>query len=493
MLDAASLYSTDPARAHLLALRANALRAALARESVNEFIEYVGRDEETNTPLKQGGPQRKLQRLAHAHPRLLLFSHPELGKTAGVSVLRMLHELGRDPTLRVVIVSETQSLSRKIARSMQGYITREDSTLREVFPGLVPGRKWTETSFDVARPGTSKDYSVQAVGVGVGVMGTRIDRLCMDDVLTHENTRTEARRKEIKHWFNKTISSRLSRRARVIFMGQAWHPEDLMHDLERTPGWFTARFPVEDADGYPTWPERWPLARIEEKRTTLPPGDFARELLCLARSDDDARFKQDWIDRCLRRGEGVQVTHSIASLPPGYRTYTGVDLGTRDKAGSDLTVFFTILLHPDGTREVLCCESGRWTAPDILERIVSTHERYKSIVAVESNAAQDFLRQMLTKTSAIPVFPFTTGKNKHDPAFGVEALALEIYNGKWLIPAKGGKPATPELGAWIREMLHYTPEAHTGDRLMSSWVSKMAAEGAVGIRRKGKVGRSPVR
>ena len=46
-------------------------------------------------------------------------------------------------------------------------------------------------------------------------------------------------------------------------------------------------------------------------------------------------------------------------------TITGVDLGTRENTTSDLTVLFTICVHPHESREVLWIESGRWTAPAI--------------------------------------------------------------------------------------------------------------------------------
>ena len=480
-----------PDQAELMVRRAAVFRSTLARDSVNEFIELVGKDEETGKPVRQARLHRRMQNLANTHPRLVIWSHPEGGKTNQFSILRPLWRLGRNANLRVVIVSETSSLSRKIVRAQQGYLQDPDSEIHDVFPELLPGTKWTETAYDVQRHDGSrkraKDFSVQAIGVGSGVMGTRIDELLLDDVLTHDNTRSERARAEFAHWFNKTIMSRLSGRARVTFLGNAWHPLDQMHRLAKTPGWFAQKFPVLDAEGRPTWPEKWPAERIDERRRTTPPTEFARELLCEARSDEDARFKQDWIDRCLRRGDGLPLTSEL--MPPsGYRTYTGVDLGTREKPGADLTVFFTLILHPDGSREVLEVQSGRWNAPEIMARLRDVHRRFRSIVAVEGNAAQDFIRQLVTKESAIPVLPFTTDKTKHDPAFGVETLAVEMFNGKWIIPSSGGLPASPELAAWISEMLHYTPGEHTGDRLMASWIAKQAAEGLIGVRRKGRVG-----
>jgi len=64
------------------------------------------------------------------------------------------------------------------------------------------------------------------------------------------------------------------------------------------------------------------------------------------------------------------------------------------------------------------------------------------------------------------VRPFTTGRNKVHPEFGIESLAAEMAAGKWIIPNRDGKMHS-EVEALINEMLYYDPKAHTGDRLMS--------------------------
>jgi hypothetical protein len=151
-----------------------------------------------------------------------------------------------------------------------------------------------------------------------------------------------------------------------------------------------------------------------------------------------------------------------------------VDLAIQQHSGADLTVFFTILVHPNGDREVLNLESGRMAGPDIVNKIREVHHRYQGIVFVENNAAQDFILQFTRYGSAVPVRPFTTGRNKAHPEFGVESMAAEMAGGKWIIPNVNGK-MHPELDAWVNEMLYYDPRSHTGDRLMASWFAREAA------------------
>src|SRR5574337_1595543 len=83
------------------AARAHAARVALAREDPSVFAGLVMRDEKTNKPIKQALVHEAWQELATKHDRLLIWSHPESGKTQQLSISRVLWELGRNPSLRV--------------------------------------------------------------------------------------------------------------------------------------------------------------------------------------------------------------------------------------------------------------------------------------------------------------------------------------------------------------------------------------------------------
>ena len=463
--------------AQAMAERSRELRREVARRDVNEFIEYVGRDEETGKPLVQAPIHEDFQNLANVHSRLIVWAHIEAGKTQQFSVLRPLWLLGRDSTLRIAVISRTKDQAMKIADAAKNYIEKSEE-LHDVFPHLTPGKKWSSASFNVAQavPSWKKDRNFQALGVGSAVLGARLDIVILDDVLDWTNTRTDEQRKAIAKWYAKQVAGRLTRRGRIIIAGNAWHPEDLMHALAVNTGvWFSRKFPVlDDKTGVPTWPEQWPADRIEKWKQENPT-EWQRQLFCIAAADGDQRFKEEWIRRCLARGDGRGMPYALRVVPKGYRTYTGVDIGTRKTKKSGLTVLFTICVHPNGDREVLCVESGKWTGPEIVAKIRDVHRRYLSIVLVEDNAAQIFIQQFASRDDEgrpLPVMPFTTGKNKTDPDFGIESMAIELHNGVWIIPSKAGVPLTQEVAEWITEMLDYSRAAHTGDRLMASWFSR---------------------
>ena len=464
------------------ARKAHAAHMRLCREDVNAFAEYVMRDEATGEPLRQAPVHEEWHRLADAHDRCLLWSMVGAGKTVQMSIIRTLWELGRDPNLRFLILSNTVSQAIKIARPIQQMI-ESSAELHEVFPGLRKSSRdsdpWNQTAMTVERTIIAKDPSIQVMGVRGPIIGSRLDRVVIDDILDVENTRTQSGRDSLADWVFASITSRLEPTAKVLCVGTAFHPQDLMHRLMKLAGWVARQFPVVNAMGALLWEAMWPQARIDRRRSELPPVEFARQMLCVARDDATSRFKAEWIQTAMERGKGRELAYGLQRIPSGCAVYTGVDLAVSLKDSADFTAFFTILVHPNQDREVLDVTAGRWTGPDILKRLVDIHNRYHGVMVVESNAAQKYLIQFANASTAIPIRPYNTGKNKTHPEFGIESIATELANGKWIIPNRDGTSVHPEIAAWLSELLYYDPSAHTGDRLMACFFSREAAAGRV--------------
>lgn len=450
------------------------VRIKLARTNPNHFCEFVLKDEETGRPVKQAPIHETWHHLCDTLDRLLIWAHIESGKTQQMAIARTLWDLGNNPNLRFLIISNTYNQAAKLGATIRQYI-EQSADLHDVFPHLKKSTPWGEKAFSVERPTFAKDASVQVTGIHGSVLGSRVDRILLDDVLDYENCRTEISRKDVIDWWKSTPAGRLIEGGKIRCIGTAFHPSDLLHAFAQTPGWQAYRYPVVNPEtGQPRWPSRWPLPRIAAKREELGSVEFTRQMLCEARDDATAKFKREWIERCLFLGNGTVPATALKIVPRGFKVFTGVDLAVQQKDSSDLTCMFTIAVDPMGVRNVLSCESGRWAGPEIVDRIIDVHHRYQSIVIVENNAAQDFILQFARARSAVPMRAFTTGRSKAHPEFGIEGIATEMENGKWKIPNRDGA-CHPEIQAWIDEMLYYDPGAHTGDRLMASWFARWAA------------------
>jgi len=473
----------------------------LARVDCPTFCEVALKDEETGTPIVVQDFQLEWHYLVDEHRYVVIWTFPESGKTQQLAIARIIWLLGNDPRRRYAILSATQGQSKKIIRAIQGHIT-QNQVVHDVFPWLRRGPLWTDNAIEIDRPQGIKDPSVQAYSPEGGtIQGARLNGLLIDDVLTEINTRTAYQRDKVEDWIRASAFSRLADDAWVAFLTNAWHPKDMAHRLE-DQGWAARRYPVLDPDGNPTWPDRWSPERIERARSdTLGPIEFARQMMCQPRDESESRFRREWVETCLERGADVPLVRSLddlrercpyiasevdltdaiarlGGLPEGFITVTGVDLAVSRSERADLTALFTIGVRATGDRQVLEIQAGRWSGPEIIERIVSTHERFRSVVVVENNAAQDFVVQWVRERApGMRVRSFTTGRNKLSPEYGVESLAAEMSAGMWIIPSAGG--IDPQVGEWIGEMYSYDPRSHTGDRLMASWIAREAARAYV--------------
>lgn len=464
---------------------------ALAREDCALFCELVLRDEETGQPIEMTAMHLEWHHAANQGQNLIIWAFPESGKSQMMSIGRTLWLLGKNPRLRIAILAAAERQVKKLIASLRRHI-ESNTVLHKIFPDLKRGDLWTDNAISVQRPGIIKDPSVQAISPSGAIQGARVNVLIIDDVLVEENTRTAYQRDKIATWIRVSAFSRLSRKSQVVMLANAFHPDDFAHQLARL-GWWAKKYPVLDEQGKPTYPQRWPMERIERVRSEeLGPTEFARMMLCQARADEDARFQAGWIDQCKLRGRGYPMPRTLEAFvgwvgpvfwdkreiewqfkprikfPPGFIALTGVDLGVSQRDAADPSVLFTILLWPDGTRQVIDVRRGKWQSPAIIKNVLEVHEAYGSVFLVENNAAQEYLVQwIVAEHPDIVIKGFRTGKNKRDLAYGVESIAGELEDQKWLIPSAKDGSVHPNVRVWEQEMLYYAPDGHTGDVLMA--------------------------
>lgn len=488
--------------------RARSARIRLARTDPVAFNEYVLRDEKTGGPISMAPMHIEWQRFFTEHRRGLLWSHVEAGKTSQVSIGRVLFEIGRDPTKRVVIMGNAHSYAKKVVTTHKRYI-ESSKRYRRVFPHVKPSTPWTTTSITIERPVISKDPTVQALGFHGDIIGSRIDDLVLDDVLDYENTRTPEVRIELREWILQSLMGRLTEEARVWVLGNAYYADDLLHWLAEHMAYPWRKYPVKDEQtGAFAFPQQWNDARLEKAIADLGgPGhpEVDRQLWCKPRTDASSRCKEEWIVQCLARGEGIELLDGLtpeelaelATPEDGApEVHIGVDIAVKRKGKAlkraGKSVVFVILSWPvSGERQVIWLKSGRWSALEIVQNTLDAVKRFHGVAHVEDNGAQDFILQgahgewsadVGDAANALVVLPWHTGGNKTHPVIGVESVFTELARSKWIIPSipdpeREGrlKGATEELREWIGEMLNYTPLRHTGDHFMASWMAKEGA------------------
>ena len=515
-----NLYSEESER---LAKRALVRLGYRARHDPAEFFEFVIRHELTKRPLHVAAHQRLLFSFAIAHRHVVIRMPWDHGKSFSVASLG-LWLTGNDVTQRGLIVSHSVEQSKKLLRMDKDYLEDDslNAALQITFPHLRRSTRandpWTQDQITVERPAGIRDPSMHAIGIGAKIAGSRLSWALTDDLVDDTNAFSPRDRKELEDVFTQRILSRMDQdKSRVIVTNVPWHQDDLTYFLERTMGFATL---IMDVDGFvrwtnasdhwvrgaldqhlrpsvtrasgkhdwyrlrahdpdpdeviPLWPERRSRENIEHLRRTWPTQVFARMAMCEPFSEEQMRCQREWVERCKGRGAGMTLVSRYDGPLP---TFTGVDIAIGRKKKNDLSTLFTIALDTDRSRRVLNIESGRWTGPEIVKRVIANAEAYHATVAVEGNAAQDFIRQFAVdeRRDLRIVAHSTQAANKGNVEFGVEGLFTEFQNGAWIIPCAEDGHCDPEVEAWINECLYYQPEGHTGDRLMASWIATEAS------------------
>lgn len=480
-----------------------------AREDPIAFFELFGKTQKGEAYRIQPFQRNWIEAISKPRSRVLIAAPPEHGKTELISRLWAAWQVGKHPEENVALVKSDKFEAEKAAATVRT-MAFENELYSRVFPDVKParGRMALDRQAGFRLDGsTSQHLTFQAFTWSAFKSGPRVNTMIVDDVLDFDNTRTPGRRKAMIEKWNNIFDNRIVEDGRAIFLTNTHHPQDLAHELMKNPEWTvivdsavvgakSAEGWVSDKEAFSLWPEQWSIERLLKKLTTIGPLAFGFKFLNISIDEATQRFRPGWIARCLERGRGLRFR-------PDYDgpAFIGIDPGTRPDKDSDLTVFFVYAAQPDGSRLLLDMESGRFGAPELLSRLRAIHGRFpRATIYPESNAAQAWIAQFGADIAGIPIVPHvTTGSNKWDESWGVESLAVELFNGRWILPsgeASFGEDLHslaglhPELKALIEEMLLYRPDAHTGDRLMAMWIAREGMRlGAAGTVKFNAMGR----
>jgi len=469
-------------------------RVELARRDPAAFVEYAIPDEKTQREITNAPFHEEWHRFCSENDWGVISAAVEHGKSIQLGIGRVIWEIGKNPSLRCLLVGANDDAARKMLNAIRRHIDR-NPRVREVFPELrrsgERGDPWSDEDIRVAGASLSRDPTIQSRSVGSrNILGSRLDLVIIDDLLQLDNTRTKTQRDKLEEWFDDVVFTRVSDDyenqdyGRIWFIGNPWHADDLLARLKARPGFASIETPaVENPDDPPSqwrpkWPEKWPLARLLKKRLGMLAASFARKYLCRVLDASQRRFKKEWIDHMFAQGRGREL---LRVQPVGrggvpLRCFTGLDPAASEKDINALSALFTIAVDHANRRIVVDCRSGRWTGPELLEQCVEVCTTFDSELVVESNATQKWMQQF-AKERGINARTFFTGShNKFSEIYGVESLAIELKNGLWVAPSgKTGQERPEELVEWSNDCMDYDPASHTGDRLMASWLAREGA------------------
>jgi hypothetical protein len=125
--------------------------------------------------------------------QLLCNTPPEHGKSTTLTVNYVTWRIVQDPNIRILLVSKTQDMAKRFLMAIKDRLSENEryADLQRTFGpvgGFAENAIWAAEKIRVngADSGESA-YTVQAVGIGGHIYGTRTDLAIMDDCVDHTN------------------------------------------------------------------------------------------------------------------------------------------------------------------------------------------------------------------------------------------------------------------------------------------------------------------
>lgn len=448
-------------------------------------------------------------------------------KSTTITTNYVVWRICQDPSLRVLIISKTQALAAKFLFAIKQRLaeSRAYADLQRDFAppgGWAEGAStWTTTQIRVAGVDSGeKDYTVEAVGLGGQIYGTRTDLVIMDDCV--DNTNHQQFEAQI-NWIQNIVGSRVADMGgRMLLVGTRMETADLYSEIlkpqyysdgaspwtyltqpavlefaENSDDWKTLwprtnRPPVSKAarnqaiaEGWPKdgmWPA-WPGRALAKKRSRMTPRNWSMVYM-QDQVADDAIFKMEDVQGCIDR---ARYPGRMFDGQSDHRKY-GMDgllvVAGLDPAAAGCTAMVVVGLdRRTGQRWVLDVVNKRGMPPhEMRAEIKRLTERYGiSEWRVEKNAYQGSITQdqdikdHLNARGCL-MSPHHTDAKKWDADFGVASMALLFEGwrqGRNLIrlpsqsQSEGVRALIEQLCAWFPETKGLT------DTVMALWFTEI--------------------
>lgn len=410
---------------------------------------------------------------------LLINTPPEHAKSTTITMNYVTYRICQDPNIRVIIVSQTQEMAKRFLRGIKDRLASENRNYQKLQVDFAPeggfddgAAAWTADSIYVSsasRDSGEKDPTVQALGIGGHIYGSRADLIILDDCVTGKNAHEYEKQMD---WLQREVYNRLSYPGgRILLVGTRLAPIDLYGEIikddyygEESSPWTYLTQPavLEFADSSDDWVTLWPRTNrppvsiagrqlvqqdddglwpmwtgeaLRKRRASMSPKNWA--LVYMQESVvEDAIFPMKAVTGCV---DGMRAAGAMTRGAPGHRR-NGMDglyvVGGFDPAmtGHSAAVVMGVDRY-SGERWVLDVWSkGNLKPDDIFDKIKEFTVKYGiNEWRIEKNA----MNLMVTQNRDIKMFlgsrgcllrEHFTGSNKWDADFGVASMSV-LFDG----------------------------------------------------------------
>ena len=382
------------------------------------------------------GLQRQMLAHALAHPSWYAELPRGHAKTSTYAHL-LAWMIGRRPSLRAKIISQTDPDAAETSRFVQDIVTSE--VFHACFPDikLHPRRRGVE-AWAVLAPGmaSKRDATVKASGI-LGRTGGRADILWLDDVCDLRNAilnpgdRAKVKEAYANVWLP-MLDATSRHTTRTWRTATPWHTDDITADWRKSAQKRGTLLRTPCVGLVSPWPEFWTPELLAERQEEMGPIGYARAYELVPLSADLLVFKPEWL-----------MGARWDTLPPEGRlmTVAAIDFAYTAKSAQkpDPDWSVCIVAKVDFSGEVYAIEMLRMRTdfPAFESAARDLMGRHGCKMAfVEANGPQKGIVDAFQRNCRVPLVPMPRDKDKMSRAVDVQAF---VAAGKFRLPAQGSE------------------------------------------------------
>lgn len=453
--------------------------------------------------------------------RLLVNVPPEHAKSTVITVNYALYRICMDPSIKIAIVSQTQKRAKEFLFAIKQRLTEPRwAKLQQVYGPAEGWREtadqWTQDQIYLKRDSEAKDPTVQALGVGQQIYGTRADLIILDDVVSTSNAHMWEDQLE---WLQKMVITRLGAGS-LIICGTRVASVDFYKELRNPDHWTSGKSPftylampavLEFDDNPKNWKTLWPKADRpwdgsddEADENGLYPkwdgpalytrrGEVSAATWALVYQQQDV--EEDAIFPVANVGACVNRMRKVGPIKPGSpghpQSGEWVYLMGLDPAMSGKTAAIMYALdRQSGNRLVVDAYNMADPTPQKIRALIEDwiHKYQPMELRIEINAFQkafaldEELKQWLASRGT-QLREHFTGRNKWDTNFGVASMSGLFgtmrdgkHNGDNLISLPSHE-SNEHVKALINQLITWKPDTKNAtDLVMALWFCEIRAQ-----------------
>lgn len=177
--------------------------------------------------------------------RLLINVPPEHAKSTTMTVNYAMYKIALNPNIRIVLISQTQTRAKEFLYSLKQRMTEEPWLKMQQVYGPPGGYKetadqWTADRIYLERESGEKDPTVQALGIGQQIYGTRADLIIMDDIVSTTNAHEWEKQ---LNWLQKMVVTRVGSTGTLLIAGTRVSSIDLYKEIRNPEHWTGGKSP----------------------------------------------------------------------------------------------------------------------------------------------------------------------------------------------------------------------------------------------------------